>query len=116
MPPDADPSNAVLAEMIESLEDKLRQRDDDETRFHVRMETKMDGLSASVVTIQVNAAVQDAKHEAKIEALATRLNTHESGHREAEKSARFHTGAMIAALTAIGTVATAAIAIAVALH
>ncbi len=113
---DNEPSNAVLAEMIEALEERLKSRDDDETRFHLRMEEKMTNLSATVVTMQLAGAVSEAKLDARITAAGARMDTHDKYTQDREKESRFRTGAFIAAITAVGTVAAAAVAVAVALH
>ena len=111
-----EPSNAVLAEKIDALEDRMRERDEEEVRFHSRMEGRMEAFSSIVVGLQTNAAVQETKSTAKTEALTTRLDNHDKYHSDSEKGSRFRTGVLIAALTAVGTLATAGFAIALALH
>jgi hypothetical protein len=111
-----EPSNAVLAQKIDDLEDRMKARTEDEVRFHSRMEGRMEAFSSMVVALQTSAAVQEAKATAKVEALTVRLDAHDKYHSDTEKGARFRTGVLIATLTAIGTLATAGLAIALALH
>ena len=124
---DHEPSNAVLATMIEALEERMKQIEDESVRWHSRMEGQMDAFSKIVVNLQTSAAVLEAKAMARADAnatairsvrddLADEVKTHHASHTEAEKASRWRTGALIAALTAIGTIAAAAVAFAVAVH
>ena len=110
--PDSEPTNAVLAEMIRNLEERLKDRDESEVRFHIRMETKMDSLAATVVQLQSQVNVHDATDSEKFKALDGRLDTHDEYHRDKERAeqqqrktevqkAQFLTGALSAGVAIV---------------
>ena len=110
--PEIEPTNAVLAEMIRNLEERLEDRDESEVRYHIRMETKIDSLAATVVQLQSQVNVHDATDEEKFKALDGRLAIHDGYHRDKEKSeqqqrkmevqkAQFLTGALSAGVAIV---------------
>lgn len=125
--PDEVPSNAVLAQMLRSLEDRIRLHDEEETRWQSRMDGQMDTFSRIVVQLQTSGAVVDTRLTGRADAnataiaavrgdLKTRMDDHDKFHETKDKEARFRTSVTIAVLTALGTLASAAVAIALALH
>ena len=111
MPPE-EPSNAVLAEKIDALDERIREDRQDEEQFHARLEGRFDTLAAIVATLQRAADVDRTRTEANLTAVSKRMDVHDGEHKDAESGSRYRTGAMIAAFTAIGTLATVAVAIA----
>lgn len=88
MPDTDDPTNGELAVMIHGLESKLKEAADEETRFHVRLDSRLETLSSQIVTLQLAQATDRERLQAQIEANSARMDRHDNYTERQEKAGR----------------------------
>jgi hypothetical protein len=93
-----EPSNAVLAEQISNLEEKVDESKDQESAFHTRLEAKLEGmenttraaidrLTNALVTLERSVALTKQKTETVEKASTERMDRHDKFHQDKEKEA-----------------------------
>ncbi len=87
MTPD-NPSNAVLAHMLEALTERMERTESEDNSFHVRVESRLATLTDVIAHMQLQQAVTEEKLDSSRRVVNERIDAHLIEHRDRDQLAR----------------------------